>query len=498
METENGVTLMNEGGVMEKTHVEGSILDVKKEAHNVDNAGNVHVNKIPEHEPKNEALNSSEVMVEASATIMESKISNPLKEPGAQNGGNLKNKKITKHQPDSKGPTLFSRNQRPNLSQSLSFPARGIHANLMKKSIDVYPAKLKTDAKHSRPNGSEVPFSNGSVTSASHLNHPNRRVSNGVNSKEANTNGGGASARRTTLASIPSFQRPMSGKSSSLNATANHPPSEVSLSVDQNSKPVRKALPFKEDDDSHSTTSSSTPHGLRRSSGSVFAFRLDERAEKRKEFFSKLEEKINAKEIEKTNLQAKSKENQEAEIKQLRKSLTFKATPMPSFYKEPPPKVELKKIPTTRAISPKFGRHKSTTAAMNNTLESGESCLSPRLNQDWSNSPKGIRVNCDKDVAASKKPIRKSQPKLQPHEAVTTKTEGNSVKPEPKTTEAESQNQKSCPRETEEIQNQSVNLPEHEDRTDLEPEKNPAPENGLILSSANPDLTMPLEVTVGG
>ena len=111
---------------------------------------------------------------------------------------------MTKDKSNLRDAVPISRNQRSVLSQSLSFPARRVHGDGLMKSIDGYAEK--TDLKHAQEKSTKVqaPSSNGSVPSLSRLNHPNRRGSINLDSKPANTNGGGVTARRTTIASLPS------------------------------------------------------------------------------------------------------------------------------------------------------------------------------------------------------------------------------------------------------------------------------------------------------
>ncbi|KDP36079.1 hypothetical protein JCGZ_08723 [Jatropha curcas] len=492
MESDNAFEVKDES-VTEERHLEALAMEPTKEENNSPNGqGPKIANEISEIVAKVEGHNSSDAGINVKANS-----STESATPAS------KNNRLSKDKPNVKSPGPFSLNQKPSLSQSLSFPAKGVRPDNMRKSIDGHPTK--TMVKHAQENGQKSKItSNGSITSAFRSTQTTKRASIGVISKETNVNGGKAFPRRTSLDTMPNKQQATPVKSSSLSESTNGLPSGVpELLADQNSEPVTTTLLGKDDDDLHSTTSSAT-HS-RRASGSGFSFRLEERAEKRKEFFSKLEEKIHAKEIEKSNLQAKSKENQEAEIRQLRKSLKFKATPMPNFYKEPPPKVELKKIPTTRPISPKLGRNKSSNTSINSPAEGGGSSLSPRssqvphpLNKDLSNPIKGIQRNGNNDIVASKTPIKKSQPKLQTKSA-TTGAEGKTMKSKGKPVESESRNPQACAEKAEENHTSSVNVLTCENGSDTNtmPENNSAQDGGLILSPPNPEIIL-AEVTVGG
>ncbi|XP_024389566.1 uncharacterized protein [Physcomitrium patens] len=110
-----------------------------------------------------------------------------------------------------------------------------------------------------------------------------------------------------------------------------------------------------------------------------FKFKTDERAERRKDFYSKLEERMKLKDAEKKQQEAKAQEEKEAQLRELRKKLTYKANPVPQFYQEPAPaQPRIRKIAPTRPKSPNFTSHRRRESCpASNTSELSTGSKSP-------------------------------------------------------------------------------------------------------------------------
>ncbi|CAH8306101.1 unnamed protein product [Eruca vesicaria subsp. sativa] len=157
-------------------------------------------------------------------------------------------------------------------------------------------------------------------------------------------------------------------KDDSLSGAQNSPKTPK---VSKREVPLRKHV----DEDDNCSIASSVATSLRRAKsgvthGSAPTFRSAQRAEQRKEYYQKLEERNQALEAERNEIEQKQKEEQEAALKKLRKNLKFKAKPVPNFYYESPPaRPELKKVPLTRPKSPKLilSRRKSCSDAVSSS-----------------------------------------------------------------------------------------------------------------------------------
>ncbi|KAF8028930.1 hypothetical protein BT93_E1566 [Corymbia citriodora subsp. variegata] len=113
-----------------------------------------------------------------------------------------------------------------------------------------------------------------------------------------------------------------------------------------------------------------------------FRLRTEERATRRKE---KLEEKFNADEKEKVQLQKKVKEKAESEMRKFRQSFCFKARPLPDFYKEktmPLADGHMKKPLGPCPQTPKTGKKPTTTTTGQST--SFVPCQKPLFNNNVS------------------------------------------------------------------------------------------------------------------
>ncbi|RLM68828.1 protein WVD2-like 1 [Panicum miliaceum] len=324
----------------------------------------------------------------ASPTVAPAEEAPPAKKAGSGVAAGARKAKLPNGRAPAAPAAAAAKGKRPGvLSQSASFPARGAAGGAKKATAAVGAAAAAAAA----PKQAKAVVANGSGSAAA-----SGRVAADKKPK-------------VNPARTPVARRSMPAKSGSVDAAApNDATPAVQESHENAAKPLKQAQPGKTDDDVRSTTSSTnTPRtAARKSAAAGFSFRLEQRAEKRKE------------------------ESQEAEIKLLRKSLTFKATPMPSFYKEQPPKVELKKIPPTRARSPKLGRHKPTSSATAASAD-GSVCESPRSTVN-SGKVNEVAEN-NKPRAPARKPVQKSVTKTTSQVSGTAKADPRPVVTKPKT-----------------------------------------------------------------